>query len=156
MYQTKLGHVHLKVRNLQRSIEFYTRLLPLRVTETVQDRFAFLSSGPLHHELALQALGDDAPLASHYSTGLFHVAFEVPDKSSFAQAYVTLREANIQVYLVDYGISWAMYFADPDQNGLEIYVDTRNEPDGRPLWKGESRPLDPQTVLSALKSDTPE
>lgn len=141
MYRTKIGHVHLKVRNLAQSVDFYTKILNMRVTETVENQFAFLSGGALHHEVALQQVGETAPRPPRFSTGLYHTAFEVPDKRGFAQAWHKLKSERIAAVAVDHGISWAMYFADPDGNGLEIYVDTRQEPTGRQVWNGYSRPI---------------
>ncbi|MBI4542091.1 MAG: VOC family protein [Gemmatimonadetes bacterium] len=142
MYTTKLGHAHLKVRDLDRAIAFYREVFRLEVTEVVAGRYAFLSGGPLHHEIALQELGPGAPQPPPHATGLYHVAFEVPDKRSFALAYRKLADAGVSVAVVDHLISWAMYFADPDGNGLEIYADTRADGAGRARWHGENRPLD--------------
>ena len=149
-YKTKIGHAHLKVRDLQRSIDFYRRFLGLDVTEVVGNHYAFLTAGSFHHEIALQNVGHDAPKPLSRGTGLYHVAFEVPDKRSFALAYRTLREAGITVAAVDHYISWAMYFDDPDGNGLEIYWDTRNESGGRALWYGDNAPLEDETILAVL------
>jgi catechol 2,3-dioxygenase len=152
MYTTKIGHAHLKVRDLERAVDFYTRYLGLRLTEQVGQAYVFLTAGSYHHELALQQVGPDAPKPSPDSVGLYHVAFEVPDKRAFAEAYRTLREAGIPVAPVDHLISWAMYFDDPDGNGLEIYCDTRHEPGGRALWHGENMPLTDDTIQAALSS----
>lgn len=149
-YTTKIGHAHLKVRNLDRSIGFYTHYLNMHVTERVGNSYVFLTSGAFHHEIALQYVGPDAPQPPAHSTGLYHVAFEVPDKRSFAAAYQALKRDGIEVAPVDHYISWAMYFDDPDGNGLEIYWDTRNEPHGRRLWHGDNAQLDDATILAAL------
>ena len=151
-YPTKIGHAHLKVRNLDRSIDFYTRYLGLHETERVGNAYAFLTTGPYHHEIALQQVGPNAPQPPARGVGLYHVAFEVPDKRSFAEAYHVLTQAGISVVLVDHFISWAMYFNDPDGNGLEIYWDTRNEPGGHQLWHGENAPLQEETILAALEN----
>lgn len=150
-YKTKLGHAHLKVRDLDRSIAFYTTYLGLHLTERVGNAYAFLTTASMHHEIALQQVGMQAPQPPARGTGLYHVAFEVPDKRSFAAAYQKLLQAGITVAPVDHYISWAMYFDDPDGNGLEIYWDTRHEPGGRDLWRGENAPLEDETILSALK-----
>jgi catechol 2,3-dioxygenase len=144
----RIGHAHLKVRDLERATAFYERFLGLEVRERLPDRYVFMSGGPLHHELALQRVPPDARLPGRYDVGLFHIAFEVPDKASFARAYRTLEEAGVPVALVDHRISWAMYFADPDGNGLEIYCDTRSEPDGVELWEASDRPLSAKQVLA--------
>jgi catechol 2,3-dioxygenase len=149
-YSTKIGHAHLKVRDLRRSIDFYTRFLALHVTEQVEDAYVFLTGGSFHHEIALQNVGPEAPHPPAQGTGLYHVAFEVPNKRSFAEAYHTLTEAGVPVAAVDHYISWALYFDDPDGNGLEIYWDTRNEPGGRKLWRGENVPLLEETILAAF------
>lgn len=149
-YTTKIGHAHLKVRDLQRSIDFYTCYLGLHETERVGDAYAFLTTGSFHHDIALQQVGPNAPKPPAYSTGLYHVAFEVPNKRSFARAYKALTDADIPIATVDHFISWAMYFDDPDGNGLEIYSDTRDLPGGRQLWHGENASLDRETILAAL------
>src|SRR5215469_12418624 len=110
MYQTRIGHAHLKVRDLDRSVGFYTRFLGLRETERVGEQYAFLTGGALHHEIALQHLGPDALHPPKHSTGLYHVAFEVPTAHDFAAAYRALTEAGVCVAPVDHVISWAMYF----------------------------------------------
>ncbi|HLJ33610.1 MAG TPA: VOC family protein [Ktedonobacteraceae bacterium] len=149
-YTTKIGHAHLKVRNLDRSIEFYTRYLNMHETERVDNHYAFLTGGSFHHEIALQKVRSNAPQPPAHGTGLYHVAFEVPDRRSFAEAYRTLTQAGIPVAPVDHFISWAMYFDDPDGNGLEIYCDSRSMPDGRPLWNGENAPLNEETILAEI------
>lgn len=149
-YTTKIGHAHLKVRDLDRAIDFYTRYLNMHVTERIDNAYVFLTGGAFHHEIALQHVGPNAPQPPAHGTGLYHVAFEVPDKRSFAAAYQALKQAGIQVAPVDHYISWAMYFDDPDGNGLEIYWDTRSEPNGRQLWHGDNAPLDEEMILAAL------
>jgi len=149
-YQTRIGHVHLKVRDLQGAVDFYTRYFQLKITEMVQGQYAFLSGSAMHHEVALQNVGADAPAAHSYGVGLYHVAFAVPDKGHFAQAYQALQQGGIRMRAVDHGISWAVYFSDPDGNGLEIYVDTRHDKQGRTGWHGLSLHLSDAQVLSHL------
>jgi len=150
-YTTKIGHAHLKVRDLARSVAFYTRFLGMRVTEKVDERYVFLTGGHFHHEIALQQVGAMAPSPPENGTGLYHVAFEVPDKRSFVLAYRHLTQAGIVVSTVNHYISWAMYFDDPDGNGLEIYWDTRNEPGGLKLWAGNNAPLDMEPMLAEVE-----
>jgi catechol 2,3-dioxygenase len=150
MYETKIGHAHLKVRDLDTAIAFYTRFFKLHLVEKVGEQYAFLTGGDFHHEIALQRLGPDAPHPDANGTGLYHVAFEVPDAKSFAQAYKALLDAGVKVGAVDHQISWAMYFDDPDGNGLEIYWDTRNEPGGKTLWHGENLRLRDEKIFAAL------
>ena len=141
----RLGHVHLKVRDLARSVEFYTSLLDLRVTEQVGD-FAFLTFGEAHHDLALQALGEDAPAAREHAVGLYHVAFEVADARALLSRYDHLLRMNVPFVAVDHGISWALYLSDPDGNGVEIYLDTRQSHAGADEWHGRSRALEREDI----------
>lgn len=153
MYQTKIGHAHLKVRNLERAVDFYTRFFNLKVIEQVGDHYVFLSGGDFHHEIALQNVGPTAPQPHPYGTGLYHVAFEVPDRRSLALAYQALTEAGVSAAAVDHLISWAIYFDDPDGNGLEIYWDTRHEPGGEKLWRGVNVPLPAEKLLAVLDEE---
>lgn len=137
----QLGHAHLKVRDLERAVEFYTRFFGLSVTERLDGQYVFLSGNSMHHQLALQKISEDAKGPDPASVGLYHLAFEVPDRESLIEAYRALRRADIPVRAIDHGISQALYFDDPDGNGLEIYRDTRQEPGGVQRWQGNSRPL---------------
>ena len=148
-HATHIGHAHLKVRDLERSLEFYQRFLGLRVTERV-GHLAFLSGGAAHHELALQEVGASAPSPPPRGVGLYHVAFEVTDRKAFAEAFHALAGAGVRMAAVDHGISWALYFADPDGNGLEIYLDTRGAAAGSERWQGRTLPLDAQQILAGL------
>lgn len=137
----QVGHVHLKVRALEESIDFYTDILGL----TVEDRhrnFVFLSFGDRHHDVALQAIGDDAS-GPGSGIGLYHTAFEVESLSALAELFDRLRERGVQVDPVDHGISKALYFDDPDGNGLEVYVDTR-EANDHYEWEGMNERFDPR------------
>lgn len=146
-YTARLGHVNLKVRDPERSARFYRDLLGFDVRERVRDEYVFMSGSDFHHELALKRVGSDAPDPPAHAVGLYHVAFELPDRPAFAAVYRKLEDAGVAVRAVDHGISWAMYLADPDGNTLEIYRDTRSEPGGRDRWGGESRPLGREEIL---------
>jgi catechol 2,3-dioxygenase len=154
MYTTTINHVMLYVRELERSIAFYTTYLNLRVTEVVQGKVAFLTSGGPHHEVALYARGAEASAVPEGSVGLCHLAFSVSDKRSLAEAYRKLVDSNVKVSPVDHQIGWGVYFSDPDGNRLEIYCDTRNEPDGASLWHGENRPLLGSRILAEFEAPT--
>lgn len=142
-YPTHLGHVHLKVRDTDRAVDFYEGVVGLDLTERV-GRFAFLSFGEHHHDLALQGVGgDDAPRSSEGPTvGLYHTAWEVADGDALRATYERLQARGVSVSPVDHGISKALYFDDPDGNGVEIYLDTRAENDQRE-WNGENARFDP-------------
>ena len=139
MSDAHLGHVHLKITDLDHAVEFYTDLLDLAVTER-HANFAFLSFGDHHHDLALQA-HPNASLPPPQSTGLYHVAFELDSPAALGDAYRWLTDREITVSPVDHGISKAIYFDDPDGNGVELYVDTREVEDER--WNGENSRFDP-------------
>jgi len=143
----KLGHVHLKVRNLERSLEFYRTYFGMEVSERTGKGFAFLSAGPAHHEIALQEVGEEAPLPRRYDVGLYHVAFEVPDQAAFAAIYRQLTVSGVQVYPIDHRISWALYFSDPDGIGLEVYWDRRGTEQGVAAWEATDRPLPAERIL---------
>lgn len=137
----KIGHVHLKIRNLQRSIDFYRKYLDMEITEQVAEKFVFMSAGKMHHELALQEVGKEASVPKRQDVGLYHVAFEVPDKKALSEIYKKFKKDRMTVYPIDHRISWALYFNDPDGNGLEVYWDTRGLQHGVDIWEGIDRPL---------------
>ncbi len=138
-----VGHVHLKVRDVERSIDFYTAVFDLSVRERY-DRFAFLSWGDQHHDVALQEVGSNAPEPGP-GVGLYHAAIEVESSDALGQVYEILRERDIPVSPVDHGISKALYFDDPDGNGLEVYIDTRDSND-RTEWSGRNERFDPTAL----------
>lgn len=142
-----IGHAHIKVRDLNIAERFYRAALGLDVRERVADRFVFLSGTDMHHEIALQAVGPHANNPARSDVGLFHVAFEVSDKRALAECYQRLLEMSIRPVAVDHRISWAIYFSDPDGNGLEVYCDTREEV-GVKLWEGVDVPLTHEQLLA--------
>jgi catechol 2,3-dioxygenase len=135
-----VGHVHLKVSDLDRSEAFYREALGLEVTERVGGSFVFMSFGGAHHHLALQG-HSGAPPANPEAVGLYHFAVEVPDESELGRAADRLRDTEVDFAAVDHGISKSLYFSDPDGNGVEVYCDTR-EARHRPEWEGIAAPLD--------------
>jgi len=137
----KIGHVHLKIRNLDKSVVFYQRYLGMKITEQIADTFVFMSAGEMHHELALQEVGSNAATPKRHDVGLYHIAFEVPDKKTLIETYKKLQKDGVAVYPVDHRISWALYFSDPDGNGIEVYWDTRGTEHGVQIWEGIDRPL---------------
>jgi len=133
-----LGHVHLKVSDIDWSVAFYTDVFELSVTER-HGQCAFLSFNEHHHDVALQGVGPDAPGRS-VGVGLYHAAFEVADREALGALHERVTDRGVDVSPVDRGISRALYFDDPDGNGLEAYVDTRDADDGE--WAGENEPFD--------------
>ncbi|WP_137283729.1 VOC family protein [Halorussus salinisoli] len=140
---TELGHVHLKVRDVDRAVAFYRDVLGLDVTERAGD-YAFLSWGDKHHDVALQGVGPDAP-GPGPGVGMYHAAFEVEDADALRETHLRLRERGVEVAPVDHAISKALYFDDPDGNGLEVYLDTRAEND-REEWGGRNDRFDPESL----------
>ena len=134
-----LGHVHLKVRDVERALEFYRAVFDLDVAERA-GRYAFLTWGEHHHDVALQGVGENAAGPGR-GVGLYHAAFEVDTPGRLREVYERLRERGVAVSPVDHGISKALYFDDPAGNGLEVYVDTRDH-DGEE-WRGTNRRFDP-------------
>lgn len=147
----KIGHIRLKVTDLDRSVEFYRRFLHMTQVERAGNEYAFLSAGDPHHEIALMHVsGESAGERSSDAPGFDHVAFEVPGRREFAQAYLALSEAGIDLRPVDNGISWGMYFSDPEGNQIELFCDTRRQPGGRMLWEGRTTVLTRDVITAAL------
>ncbi len=122
---TRVGHVHLKVADLDRSIAFYSGILGFEVQQRYGPQAAFLSAGGYHHHIGLntwESAGGTAPPAGH--TGLYHTAFLFPDRASLAQVLKRLVEAQWPLTgASDHGVSEAIYLDDPDGNGVELYRD---------------------------------
>ena len=123
--ETRVGHVHLKVADLDRAIAFYSGILGFDVTQRYGAQAAFLSAGGYHHHIGLNtwdSLGGTAPPPGH--TGLFHSAFLFPDRKALAQVLKRLVEAGYPLTgASDHGVSEALYLDDPDGNGVELYRD---------------------------------
>ena len=122
---TSVGHVHLKVADLDRAIGFYSGLLGFAVTQRYGDQAVFLSAGGYHHHIGLntwESKGGTAPARGH--TGLYHSAFLYPDRKSLARVFKQLVDANYPIDgAADHGVSEAIYLSDPDGNGVELYRD---------------------------------
>ncbi len=145
-----LGHVQIKVRNLERAVRFYVRFIGLRVTERTGNAYAFLSSCDSHHDLALQNIGPGGVLPGGEAIGLHCVGFEAPNAATFALVYKNLISASIPLVATDHIVRWSLYFKDPDGNGVEVYLDTRKMPGRSDLWLGRDLPLQPETILAVL------
>jgi catechol 2,3-dioxygenase len=122
---TRIGHVHLKVADLERAIGFYRDVLGFELTQRYGNQAAFLSAGGYHHHIGLntwESLGGTPPEPRH--TGLFHLAILYPTRAELADALRRLIENKIPLEgASDHGVSEALYLRDPDENGVELYWD---------------------------------
>lgn len=123
--QTRIGHVHLKVADLERALHFYRDLLGLELTTMYGDQAAFLSAGGYHHHIGLNTwYSKNAPPAPLHNAGLFHTAILYPTRKDLAVAYDRLLKAGYPLTgAADHGVSEALYLNDPDGNGVELYWD---------------------------------
>ncbi len=121
----QIGHVHLKVSDLERSIKFYEDALDLRLTQIYGDSAAFLSFDSYHHHLGLNTwMSKGGSPSPRSSPGLFHFAILFPTRKALAASLKRLVEMGVQIDgASDHGVSEAIYFHDPDGNGIEIYWD---------------------------------
>jgi catechol 2,3-dioxygenase len=121
----RIGHVHLKVSDLNRSLAFYSGVLGFQITQRMGNSAAFISAGGYHHHIGLntwESLGGSPPPAN--STGLYHVAILYPTRALLADALRRLISSRIPLEgAADHGVSEALYLRDPDQNGVELYWD---------------------------------
>jgi len=122
---TRIGHVHLKVADLQRSLEFYCDLLGFELTTMYGSDAAFLSAGGYHHHIGLNTWhSKNSPPAPLHAPGLYHVAILYPSRYDLAAICRRLMEAGYPLAgAADHGVSEALYLADPDGNGIELYRD---------------------------------
>jgi catechol 2,3-dioxygenase len=139
-----VGHVVLKVRDLDRSLAFYRDLLGFRVTSEMSNVMIFLSAtGESHHDLALLRVGDSAPSPLPTAVGLYHVAVRLEDWEAVKEAHAVLAERGLLKGSADHGVTKSLYTADPDGNEIELYCDMPRE-----QWEGKVdrvmtvRPLD--------------
>lgn len=153
--QTRIGHVHLKVANLQRALDFYCGLLGFEITTTYGAQAAFISAGGYHHHLGLNTwYSKNAPPAPESGVGLFHTAILYPTRKDLAAILKRLFDANYPLTgASDHGVSEALYLNDPDGNGVELYWDRPQE-----LWPQKddgslemyTKALDLQNLLAEL------
>ena len=125
----RIGHVHLKVANLERALEFYCGVLGFELTQKYGSQAAFVSAGGYHHHIGLntwESLNGSPP--PRRSTGLFHLAILYPGRAQLADALRRVMAAGIPLDgASDHGVSEALYLRDPDQNGVELYWDRPEE-----------------------------
>jgi catechol 2,3-dioxygenase len=148
-----IGHVHLKVADLDRAIGFWSGVIGFEVQQRLGDQAAFLSAGGYHHHIGLntwESKGGSPPLPG--TTGLYHVAIRFPDRQTLAAALRRVLEAGIPLQgASDHGVSEAIYLADPDGNGVELYRDRPRDEWPRPDGEGVAmftRPLDLNGLLA--------
>ena len=122
---TRIGHVHLRVANIERSLGFYRDLLGFEVTQWYGEDAVFLSAGGYHHHIGLNTwAGRNVPPAPRNTAGLFHLAILYPERSELARALKALLDAEYPIDgASDHGVSEALYLHDPDQNGVELAWD---------------------------------
>ena len=123
--ETRIGHVHLKVSDIDRAVQFYGDVMGFELQERMGNDAAFMSAGDYHHHLGLNtwhSRGASAPPAN--TTGLYHFAILYPDRAALATALKRLVDAGWPIDgASDHGVSEAIYLRDPDGNGIEIYRD---------------------------------
>ena len=121
----RLGHLVLRVRDLDRSRKFYTGVLGLQVTTSIPGRMVFMSaSGDNSHELALMSVGPDAPGPEEGRVGLYHFAWQMGSLEDLRTMYRELKDGEVKIGGIgDHGISLGVYFFDPDGNEIEAYYE---------------------------------
>lgn len=123
--QVRIGHVHLKVADLERALRFYCGVLGFQITQRYGTQAAFVSAGGYHHHIGLntwESLGGSPP--PHGTTGLYHTAILYPTRRALAVALRRVLEAGVPLDgASDHGVSEALYLRDPDDNGVELYWD---------------------------------
>jgi catechol 2,3-dioxygenase len=152
---TRIGHVHLKVADIERALGFYRDVLGFEVTQWYGEDAVFLSAGGYHHHIGLNTwMSRNAPPAPRNSAGLFHLAILYPERRDLARALRWLVDAEYPLEgASDHGVSEALYLSDPDGNGVELYWDRPREewprtPDGGLAMM--TAPLDIKDLLAEL------
>ena len=151
-----VGHVHLKVADIERSLAFWCDVLGFELQQRFGDQAAFVSAGGYHHHIGLNTWESrGAPPPPRGTTGLYHVAIRYPDRKTLADAVARVLEAGISLDgASDHGVSEAIYLRDPDSNGVELYRDRPREqwpapPEGLGVAMC-TRPLDLDDLLAEL------
>jgi catechol 2,3-dioxygenase len=127
--ETRIGHVHLKVANIERALGFYRDLLGFEVTQWYGEDAVFLSAGGYHHHIGLNTwAGRNVPPAPRQAAGLFHLAILYPERRELARMLKRILERGYPLDgASDHGVSEALYLRDPDDNGVELYWDRPRE-----------------------------
>ncbi len=152
----RIGHIHLKVADLERSVTFYCDLLGFKITMRYGDDAVFIAAGGYHHHIGLNVCySKNSGPASKQSVGLFHTAIVYPDRKDLAVIYDRLLQSGYPLTgSADHGVSEAIYLDDPDGNGVELYWDRPpaswpRRADGAPEMY--TRPLKLESLLSLLR-----
>ena len=153
--QTRIGHVHLKVSNLQRSLDFYCGLLGFELITMYGDQAAFISAGGYHHHIGLNTWhSKNAPSAPVNAAGLYHLAILYPTRKDLAVIVDRLLKKKYPLTgASDHGVSEAIYLNDPDGNGVELYWDKAKEEwpkDGEGNITMYTRALDLESLQNEL------
>lgn len=153
----RIGHVHLKVADIDRALGFYCGVLGFDLMERIGDRAAFISAGGYHHHIGLntwESRGGGPPPPG--TTGLYHVAILYPDRARLADAVHRVLRARIPLEgVADHGVSEAIYLRDPDGNGIELYRD-RPEAEWPRDADGRLRLVNAPLDLDALLAEAPD
>lgn len=122
---TRVGHIHLRVSDLDRSIRFYSEVMGFELQQEFADQAAFLSAGGYHHHIGLNTWDSkDGPPSPPGHAGMYHVAFLYPSRVALAKILQNVLDSGVKLSgAADHGVSEAIYFDDPDGNGIEIYRD---------------------------------
>ena|ERR1700730_1713917 len=158
--QTHIGHVHLKVSDLDKALSFYKGLLGFELTQKFGDSAAFISAGGYHHHIGLNTWhSKNAPPPPRHSTGLYHTAIVYPTRRDLAVVLQRLIDAKYPLTgTANHGVSEALYLDDPDGNGVELYWDKPKE-----FWPFDSagnlqmvtEHLDVENLLAEIKAGSP-
>jgi catechol 2,3-dioxygenase len=157
--QTRIGHVHLTVADLDRALRFYRDALGFEITQRYGDSAVFLSAGGYHHHIGLNTWnGRGAPPPPPGTTGLYHLAIVYPSRLELARALKRLLDHGVRLEgASDHGVSEAIYLRDPDGNGVEIYRDRPAEewPRQGDQLAMVTRRLDLEDLLAELDAPAP-
>ncbi|GGD91634.1 VOC family protein [Planktosalinus lacus] len=154
--ESKIGHVHLKISDLNKSLKFYTGLLGFKLKQKFGEEAAFIAAGKYHHHIGLNTWhSKNGPQPAKNSVGLFHTAIVYPSRKDLAEILQRLLNANYPLTgAADHGVSQAIYLDDPDGNGVELYWDypesqwPKNNNGALAMF---TKPLDLEGLLSELE-----
>ena len=155
--QTQIGHVHLKVADLERALKFYTEVMGFDLMQRYGNSAAFVSAGGYHHHIGLNTWeSSNGPQPARGTTGLYHLAILYPNRKELARAFKRLLDHEWPIDgASDHGVSEAIYLRDPDGNGMEIYHDRPRDQWPKDASGGlamVTEPIDFESLLAELTS----